>query len=153
MAGRTMRLLASAIVAGFIMAMAPANASAGERINADDDGVAIQGYDPVAYFSEGHPVQGTEEHAFEWEDSRWLFSTPEHKDAFAREPRRYAPRYGGFCAGAMSRGFRAQIDPEAFAIIDGKLYLAYAKSGIQEFEENADRDIPRADTNWEKLGQ
>lgn len=145
----TRRMILAVLAA---LAVGTAAAGAGERAHPEDD-IAIGGYDPVAYFTEGRPVRGSAEHAHEWQDRTWHFSTSEHLEAFAGEPRRYAPRYGGFCAGAMALGWRAPVDPEAFAIIDGRLYLAFHRDGIEDFEENAERDVPRADANWERLSK
>lgn len=96
-------------------------------------------------------MRGSADNAYEWQKRTWHFSSSENRDTFAGEPRRYAPRYGGFCAGAMAGGRRAPV--EAFAIIDGKLYLAFDHAAIEDFEAHAERDVPRADANWEKLGQ
>lgn len=129
----------------------PLAAIAGERYHASKDTVAIKGYDPVAYFTMGEPVRGSPEISYEWQEKTWHFASAEHRDAFTENPRHYAPHYGGFCAGAMTLGWKAPIDPEAFAIINDKLYLAYSKGGIANFEEDADTNIPRADKNWERL--
>jgi YHS domain-containing protein len=83
------------LLAGMAMAF-PANALAKPGINTDDRGVAIKGYDTVAYFTEEKPVKGREEFSFEWKGARWLFSSREHLDLFAKDPERYAPRYGGY---------------------------------------------------------
>ena len=140
------------LVAAFAFAI-PVQTIAGDDVFTDETGIAIRGYDPVAYFTLGRPVEGAPEFEYEWRGTTWRFASEEHLDRFAAEPRSYAPRYGGYCAGAMSRGFKASIDPEAFAIIDGKLYLAYARPGIEEFEDEADERIPTADANWMRLGQ
>lgn len=84
---------------------------------------------------------------------KWRFSNEAHKKLFQSDPEAYMPRYGGFCSGAMSRGFKARIDPEAFSIIDGKLYLASHKVIIGEFEENSSDNVPVADENWNTLRQ
>lgn len=127
-------------------------AIAGERINAKPGGVAVKGYDVVAYFTVGEPTRGDEEYAYQWQDVRWLFSSQSHLDAFAAEPTKYAPRYGGFCAGGVALGNRAPIDPEAFVIVDGRLHLNYDKATAIEFEADADEKIAKADTNWQRIG-
>lgn len=124
---------------------------AGERVNARD-GVAVKGYDVVAYFTEGRPVRGNEQYTHRWQNVLWYFANEAHLEAFAAEPVRYSPRYGGFCAGGVVLGNRAPIDPEAFVIIDGKLYLNYDKPTAEEFAATADESIARADANWEKIG-
>jgi len=128
-------------------------AAAGEAINATDDDIAILGYDPVAYFTEAQPLLGDPQFEHVWQDARWHFASAEHRDLFSAEPRRYAPRYGGFCAGAMAEGWKAPIDPEAWVIIDDRLYLAFNKHGIEQFATEPDTNIAKADTNWEQLGQ
>jgi hypothetical protein len=128
-------------------------AIAGEVINAKPGGLAIQGYDPVAYFTEGRPVPGVAEYEHQWQGARWRFSKAEHLEQFSRNPRRFAPRYGGYCAGAMAGGWKAPIDPTAFAIIDGKLYLAYSQPGMDEFESEGTAAVEKADSNWARIGQ
>lgn len=120
-------------------------------INHDAQGLAILGYDPVAYFTLGRAVEGSPDYEHNWRGARWRFTNEDHLEKFVGEPQRYAPRYGGYCAGAMWRGFKASVDPEAFAIIDGRLYLAYADTIIDEFADGSDESVPTADANWERL--
>jgi hypothetical protein len=126
--------------------------SPGEAVNKDPSGVAIGGYDPVAYFTERRPVLGTPEFEYEWRDAKWRFASAHHRDAFAADPESFAPRYGGFCAGGMALGRKAPIDPEAWVIVDGKLYLNYSKRDRDAFAEDPDPHIAKADANWERLG-
>lgn len=140
--------------AGVLMAVAMAlPAGAGERVNKDDDGVAILGYDPVAYFTEGQPVEGSPDFEQEWHDATWRFSSARHRDLFAGDPERYAPRYGGFCAGGMASGWVLTIDPSNWAIVDGKLYLAYARQGREQLRADPQPIIAKADAHWERLGK
>ncbi len=126
--------------------------SAFEAVSTDDDGVvAIQGYDTVAYFTENKAVRGEQNFNHIWEGARWLFSSAGHRDLFAQNPRKYAPRYGGFCSGAMQRGAKVRSDPQAWKIIDGKLYLNYTKVGIERFAADAENSVPIADANWQQL--
>ena len=113
-------------------------------------GVAIMGYDTVAYFTEGKAVKGSEEFSYEWLGTPWHFASQKHKDMFISEPAKYAPQYGGYCAGevAGSGSVTVNIDPEAFKIIDGKLYLVYDEGNAAAFAENADDLVPKADANW-----
>lgn len=141
----------SGLALGLIM-LVMAAASAGEAVNTDREGVAIRGYDPVAYFTEGRPVEGSPEFEHAWQDARWRFSNAEHRDRFAGDPDAYAPRYGGFCAGAMALGWKAPIDPEAWVIVDGKLYLNYTKRVRDELAADPAPRIAKADANWERLG-
>ena len=150
---RTLNLiLAAALFLASITALVPA-AQADEAINTTADNVAILGYDAVAYFTESQPRQGDPQFEHVWQDANWRFASAEHRDLFAADPRRYAPRYGGFCAGAMALGWKAPIDPEAWTIIDDRLYLAFNKPGIDAFATEPDTNIAKADANWERLGK
>ncbi|WP_416670315.1 YHS domain-containing (seleno)protein [Egbenema bharatensis] len=112
------------------------------------DGVAIRGTDPVAYFREGRPVAGSESFSYEWGNATWWFSSAENRDLFASDPERYAPEYGGFCAWAVSQGYTAPIDPNAWKIVDDRLYLN-ANTGIQRrWERDIPGNIDKADQNW-----
>lgn len=144
------KTLLASVAGGFLFLTT--SALAGEALNADSEGLAIRGYDPVAYFTMGKPVEGSPEHEHEWRETRWRFATEDHREMFAADPQRYAPRYGGYCAGAMWRGVKAPIDPEAFAIIDDRLYLAYADWSIEAFKQNAEVSIPEADRHWTRIG-
>lgn len=128
-------------------------AYAGQRVNKDGDQIAILGFDTVAYFTEGRPVAGTADFEHAWQGATWRFSKAEHRDLFAEDPERYAPRYGGFCAGAMARGFRLTIDPEAWIIVDDKLYLNFSHRGVDLLVANPDKQIAKADENWKTLGK
>lgn len=129
-------------------------AAAGSKVNTGYfGGVAIGGYDTVAYFTESRAVRGSPEFRHEFLGETWHFSSAEHRDAFAANPVSYAPQYGGFCAGEVlyadvSTGVTTNIDPEAWRIIDGKLYLFYGKDYAAVFEENAKEWIDKADGNW-----
>ncbi len=150
---RTLSTLVAALLLLTGTLLNTSEAWADEAVNTTSDDVAILGYDPVAYFTEARPRQGNPQFEHVWQDARWRFASAEHRDLFAAEPRRYAPRYGGFCAGAMAQGWRAPIDPEAWVIIDDRLYLAYDKPGIDEFATEPDANIAKADANWQLLGQ
>lgn len=141
------------LLALFVSCFVAVAAWAGERVNTDDSNVAILGYDTVAYFTIGEPTPGMPDFDHVWHGARWQFANARHRDLFAANPARYAPRYGGFCAGAMALGRLATVDPEAWVIIDDKLYLNYAQRSVQEFAENAEDRIPSADANWQHLGQ
>ena len=119
----------------------------------DGKGLAIRGYDPVAYFQQGAPVKGSAEFQKQWMEATWLFSSAANRDLFSADPDKYAPRYGGYCAYAVSEGHTASIDPEAWRIIDGKLYLNYSKGVQKKWEKDAGARIQRADKNWSALRQ
>jgi YHS domain-containing protein len=112
---------------------------------------AVRGYDVVAYFDQGQPVKGRKEFAHTWMGASWRFSSEENRDRFAADPARYAPQYGGYCAYAVSEGYTAPTDPDAFQIRNGKLYLNYSKKVQELWLEDADRRIAQADRNWPSL--
>ena len=115
------------------------------------DPVAISGADPVGYFDEGRHVKGSEEFAAEWNGATWHFASAANRDAFLADPERYAPQYGGYCAYAVAKGSTASTDPEAWAIVDGKLYLNYSKSIMEKWDADRPGFIRQADRNWPRL--
>lgn len=117
----------------------------------DDPKLSISGYDPVAYFTDGKPVQGKPEFDYLWRRLRWRFVSAEHRDLFSRDPKHYAPQYDGYCAMGISEGEAAHkdtVDPEAWAIVDGKLYLAHNRYIMQMWRESAQERIRQADQAW-----
>ena len=120
-------------------------------INVNGDGIAIKGYDPVAYFTQSRPVKGQNEYQFEWNNAKWLFANNEHMTLFQENPGKFAPQYGGYWAYAVSRGSTADIDPEAWAIIDGKLYLNLNKDVQNIWNKDRPGYINKADKNWPRL--
>lgn len=122
-----------------------------EPVNKNWRGLAIKGYDPVAYFTDGKPVEGSADFTHEWEGAKWRFASAESRDAFAKEPARYAPQFGGFCAWAVSQGYTADVDPEAWKIVEGKLYLNYNKKVQENWEKDASGNIAKGETNWPAL--
>jgi hypothetical protein len=124
-------------------------ALAGGKINSSFLGsVAIDGYDPVAYFEAAKPVAGSKNFEHKWQNATWRFASAENRDKFAAMPDKYAPQYGGYCAWAVSQGYTADIDPEAWRIVDGKLYLNYSKSVQATWSEDIPGNISKADKNW-----
>lgn len=114
----------------------------------EGDGVAVRGHDPVAYFKDGKPVKGSAEHRFEHKGSMFHFASKANRDAFAAEPERYAPQYGGFCAFGMSGGYKAAIDPAAFTVREGKLYLNYNREVQKQWSADIPGHVNKADRNW-----
>ncbi len=114
-------------------------------------GVAIKGYDPVAYFTESKPVEGSKEFTYDWQSATWRFASAKNRDLFAKDPEKYAPQYGGYCAYAVSQGYTATIDPQRWKIVDGKLYLNYSKEAQELWEKDVPGHIAAADKNWPKL--
>jgi hypothetical protein len=117
----------------------------------NSSGKAINGYDPVSYFKEGKPVMGNEDLSYNWNNAKWYFASKDNLDAFAKSPEKYAPRYGGYCAYGMSEGHKASTDPNAWTIVDGKLYLNYSLDIKQKWVKNQKERIDQADKNWPQL--
>jgi enamine deaminase RidA (YjgF/YER057c/UK114 family) len=118
---------------------------------ADEPKLSMRGYDPVAYFTVGKPVQGKAELEYVWRKLRWQFATSEHRDLFIKDPQRYAPQYDGYCALGAADGAGAHkdsVDPEAWAIVDGKLYLVHSSYWLEQWREKAREYIKRADADW-----
>ena len=109
---------------------------------------AIDGYDPVAYFTSGQPAEGQPDITFEWKGATWHFASPENRDLFAENPEQYAPQFGGWCAYGWAQGYPARIDPDAWSIVDGKLYLNYNRKVQQKWEENREAYIEAAGRNY-----
>ncbi|MEM9213618.1 MAG: YHS domain-containing (seleno)protein [Cyanobacteria bacterium P01_F01_bin.150] len=113
-----------------------------------EEGVAIDGADPVAYFTESKALIGDAAFAHEWQGATWHFASAENRDLFAENPEQYAPQYLGYCAWAVSQGYTAPIDPEAWKIVDGKLYLNYDKRVQDRWSKDIPGNIAKADANW-----
>ncbi len=111
-------------------------------------GVAVAGYDPVAYFTQNKPVKGDASISLNHGGAQWHFSSAANRDAFKADPDKYAPQFGGYCAYAVSQGYTAKGEPEIWKIVDGKLYLNFSR-GVQKTWQ---RDIPgyivSAKANW-----
>ena len=120
-------------------------------VNVTEEGVAIKGYDPVAYFADGKPVRGLPEFKYVWKGTQWRFAGPEHLEMFKKGPEKYAPGYGGYCAYAVSQGKTADIDPGAWTITEGKLYLNLDKDVQRLWEKNMQEYIRKADENWPRM--
>ena len=117
------------------------------------DGVAIRGYDPVAYFTDGKPVKGTAEWTADWQGARWWFASASHRDMFRQQPEKYAPLYGGFCAYGASEAHLSPTDPMAWSIVDGKLYLNYNLKVRSLWLPDTTTRIPAATAYWNSLKQ
>ena len=126
-------------------------AHAGEPpVFATGDG-AIRGYDPVAYFEYGKPTRGKAEFSAEWQGANYRFANAEHLALFQADPQKYAPQYGGYCAYAVSQGYTASTVPEAWSIVDGKLYLNYSLSIRKRWNKDIPGHIAAADRNWPEV--
>ncbi|MBX2886949.1 MAG: hypothetical protein KTR32_43780 [Granulosicoccus sp.] len=123
-----------------------------DPVYSDPSGKAIWGYDPLSYFA-GEPEEGKEELSHQWNGAVWHFISEENRQAFIKEPERYAPQYGGYCAWAVSQGYTASTDPHAWNITDGRLYLNYSRSVALRWKIDKATNIEKADNNWPSLSQ
>lgn len=116
-----------------------------------DSDIAIKGYDTVAYFKTGKALKGNASFLFKWHDMTWYFLTEENRDLFAISPEKYAPQYDGYCAWAMTEARKAQVDPEVWEIVNGKLYLQCSKAAYEKWSRDIPGNIKKADMNWLKF--
>ena len=130
----------------------------GPPARSEEPKLSISGYDPVAYFTDGKAVPGKSEFEYLWHRLRWRFASGEHRDLFAKDPDRYTPQYDGYCALGVradavqaGAGHKDTVDPEAWAIIDGKLYFTHNQHWLQVWREGAEEHIKQADRDWEAV--
>jgi len=112
------------------------------------DGVAINGYDPVAYFTQSKPVKGKAAYSVTWNGADWHFSSAETQAAFEASPETYAPQFGGYCAYAVSKGYTATTIPEAWTVYDDKLYLNFSLRARELWSEDIPGNIKAGNANW-----
>lgn len=119
----------------------------------EKDGVAIKGYDPVAYFTDNKPVKGSPAYKAEYEGSVFHFVSQANRDAFATNPAKYTPQYNGFCAFGTAGGYKAAIDPAAFTIVNKKLYLNYNQEVRKKWSTDIPGFVAKADKNWPEVAK
>ena len=141
-----MRFNMKSLVAGVALSVIALTSHAGE-FN-ESSGVAIKGYDPVAFFKDSKPVRGKDDLRFDYKGSTFVFSNADNRAAFAADPEKYVPQYGGYCAFGTARGYKADIDPATFTVVDGRLYLNYNKQVQKEWAADRTRFIRQADERW-----
>ena len=120
-------------------------------INTDANGVALRGFDAVAYFAVENAVKGDAKYEYAWNGAKWIFSSEENMKAFQANPEAYAPQFGGYCSFAVSEGYTADGDPEAWKVVDGKLYLNYNKQVREKWETNQADRIEKGKSNWQSF--
>ena len=113
--------------------------------------VAIHGYDPVAYFEQGAPKQGSSDFVHTWGGATWRFASQENLGVFAADPTGFAPQFGGYCAWAVAQNSLAEVDPEYWAVVDGKLYLNKNLEAHEKWREAQSESIATANQNWPEL--
>lgn len=144
--------IAAMIFALTALMTAPAAHAAKEIYTSTFNKKALSGYDTVAYFNEGKPVKGSESFKTEYKGAEWQFSSQANLDAFKANPEKYAPQYGGYCAYAVGKyNDLVSADPEAWKIVNGKLYLNYDKDIQAEWAANQSEYITKGNTNWPGL--
>lgn len=143
-----MKKLISYIVLVFVTSIAFAEPV--KPVNAKD-GIAIRGYDPVAYFEVSKPVKGSDQFQHTWNGAVWHFSSAKNRDAFAKAPEKYAPQFGGYCAYAASRDYIYEADPNFWKIVDAKLYLNFNGDAKKEWEKDIPGNIKKGNENWPDL--
>jgi hypothetical protein len=116
--------------------------------NVDASGVALHGYDPVAYFSSGKPTRGIETISASYDGARYLFATKAHKKLFVSHPEKYIPQFGGFCSVGTAYGKKVETDPLTGVVVNGKLYLNYDQKVGELFKKDTPGTIDRAEHNW-----
>jgi YHS domain-containing protein len=148
-------LTAAALVIAFTVSscgLIPSQAESSiNAVNVDESRLAIKGYDPVAYFTEAKPVQGSSQFTAEHLGATYYFSSAQHQSLFEGNPNKYAPQYGGYCAFGVSKEYKFDIDPEAWAVVDDKLYLNLNKKVQARWVPNKDELIVDADAIWTQI--
>jgi YHS domain-containing protein len=121
------------------------------KVAVDANGVAIQGYDPVAYFKQNKPVKGSPKNQSVYQGAKFYFASATDKKEFDKSPIKYAPTYGGYCANSLRKGKLKNGDPNIFYIYKGKLYFCSTKAAAEEFEKDIDKHLIETDDNWRQL--
>jgi YHS domain-containing protein len=138
-------------LAAALLLVSPAAQAAPEVYTGLLSSTAVGGYDPVAYFTEGKPVEGRRDITHAWKGVTWRFASEKNRDAFKANPQAYAPQYGGYCAWAVSQGYTAKGDPKHWRIVGGKLYLNYDARVHSTWAQDIPGHVTKADGNWPKV--
>ena len=120
-------------------------------LNLDKTDLAIQGYDPVAFFTDHKPLKGKPEYPARHNGALYYFASKEHRDLFKGDPAKYEPSFGGYCAYGVSKGKLVEIDVDAFQITDGRLLLQYSKGVRDDFNKDSKNNLAKAEANWPGL--
>jgi len=127
-------------------------AKAGQDASVAQGGrVALKGYDPVSYFTDGKPEQGSKEFTFAYDDATYWFKSADHRDKFAADPAHYAPQFDGYCTVQLSWGHKVEHDPQAWTITNGKLYVFAIQKGVKKFQSETAAIVEKAKENWPKV--
>ena len=128
-------------------------ARANEVVNIDKNGLALQGYDPVGYFTDSKPVKGSPAFTATYKGATYQFASAEHRDMFNQSPAKYEPQFGGFCGYAASINKLAVIMPEYFQVLHDRLILQHNEKAWKLWHEDVEGNLKKADTNWPSLSQ
>ena len=151
---RSSILLSGILIAVFAIFILPLNPAQGDNARIYTGlvyGVAVGGYDPVSYFNSSGPKQGKKDISYSYKGTTWRFVNASNRDSFAKNPKAYAPQFGGHCAWAASKGYFAKGSPKAWTIVDGKLYLNYNKAVRANWSKNTSANIKAGNNNWPNL--
>lgn len=141
------------LVVGIAFSLSLAGAAFADALNVDSNGLAVQGYDVVAYFTQDKPVKGQSSFQYEHDGGTYYFSSGANRDVFASDPEKYVPAYGGYCAYGLAQGSKVPIEPDKFTIVDGKLYLNFNAPVQSTWEKDIPGYITKADKNWTTVGR
>lgn len=143
--------LIAAPLPGVTMQALAFDATSKAAVNVDASGLALRGYDPVAYFAAGKPTPGDPSLTATHDGATYRFATSANREAFLKEPAKYAPAYGGFCAYGASVDHKADGDPNIWKIVDGKLYLNVTPRAADYWQKDIPGNISKANSNWENI--
>ncbi len=129
----------------------PAQAQSPKVVVNAKNSLAIEGFDPVSYFTDPAPAKGVEALSARHLGATYYFASAEHRDLFVKEPAKYAPQYGGYCGYGASRGYLAPVDPEAYTIMNGRLILQNSKKVLELWQKEPDARLKLADQNWPSI--
>ena len=141
-------IIVIAITAWYIFKEPVFKATNGYLVNLDDKGVIIEGYDPVAYFTDNKPVKGDAKFTAQYEGATYWFTSAEHAELFKKDPKKYAPQYGAFCGYAVSIGKLRPVDPTIYQIENGRLILQHTQEAYDLFNKDLQGNTVKADNNW-----
>lgn len=122
-----------------------------KKVSVTAENVAVKGYDTVAYFTAEKAIEGNPQYSFIWNGAKWYFSSAENMEKFKAAPEQYAPQFGGYCSFAVSKGYTADGDPQAWKVVDGKLYLNYSPKVKEMWEAEQEPRIKEGRKNWEEF--
>ncbi len=138
------------VVLGLVIAASPVNAEQ-PMVYQQEAGIAINGYDAVAYHKVNEPIEGSESFTTMWNGATWFFVSAENRDLFVADPERWAPAYGGYCAWAVSNNYLASTDPDAFSVVNERLFLNFNKRIRNRWSKNTAKNISKGDKNWPEV--